>query len=191
MSDRAIGRVGSDGGVFGEVIIEHAESRIGTWLESDPARVFVIERRGPRTRKSVPIGTRDEKHLTAALSGQPVVLRPGSGRLVRRTYRVVVEFDSRILSFGPKDLTTCRFIDGRPREIEKEFGTLTLYRDGSVRVEWAYPMRIPLVRRTVIPPDPTVDDVLIACGVAAAFGTGSLSLTSLVMGLVSSVFPPI
>ncbi|WP_040820107.1 hypothetical protein [Nocardia jiangxiensis] len=108
---------------------------------------------------------------------------------VRRTYRIVVEYRSRTVSFGPKDLTTCRFIGGRPQEIDKQFCSLTAYPDGSVGIEWALPVRIAVLKRTVIPPEPTGDDVLIACGVAAAFGTGSLSLTSIVMGLVSSVFP--
>ncbi|WP_157117460.1 hypothetical protein [Nocardia vaccinii] len=101
----------------------------------------------------------------------------------------MVEFDSRTVSFGPKDMTTCRFVDGRPHEIEKQLCSLTAYPDGSVGIEWALPMRIAVLKRTVIPPEPTAEDVLIASGVAAAFGTGSLSLSSIVMGLVSSVFP--
>ncbi|MQY19478.1 hypothetical protein [Nocardia macrotermitis] len=179
----------SDGGEFGDVVIEHTESSVATWLESDASRVFRIERSGPRTRKNVPIGTRDGNFLTADLGGEPVTIRPGSGRIVRRSYRVMLEFGSRTTSLSPKDLTTCRVLNGHPREIENEFALLTAYRDGSVGLEWAYPVRIPIMRRTITPPEPEADDILIGCGAAAAFGTGSLSLTSIVMGLVSSVFP--
>ncbi|WP_067675568.1 hypothetical protein [Nocardia miyunensis] len=182
-------RARADGGEFGDVVIERAESRVATWFESDASRVFTIERRGPRTRDNVPLGTRDENSLTADLAGEPVGIRPGGGRIVKRTYRILIEYDSRTSSFGPKDLTTCRFIGGNPWEIEKEFCSLTAYTDGGVGIEWALPVRIALLKRTVVPPEPTPDDVLIACGVAAAFGTGSLSLTAIVMGLVSSVFP--
>ena len=82
MSDRESGRARADGGMFGDVLIEHAESRVTTWLESNASRVFAIERRGPRTRRGVPIGTRDEKFLAADLAGEPIIVRPGSGRSV-------------------------------------------------------------------------------------------------------------
>lgn len=189
MSGCVVGRARADGGVFGDVLIERAEARVVTWLESDMPRVFTLERRGQRTRRNVPIGTRDENFLTADLAGEPVAIHPGSGRIVKRTYRIVVEYRSRTVSFGPKDLTTCRFIDGKPQEIERQVCSLTAYTDGSVGIEWALPTRIAVLKRTVIPPEPIGDDVLIACGVAAAFGTGSLSLSSIVMELVSSVFP--
>ncbi|MBF6329619.1 hypothetical protein [Nocardia transvalensis] len=175
--------------LFGNVLITRTEHSVAVRLESDGSTVVTIERIGPRTRKSVPIGTRDPKCLTGRVGDREIRLLPGSGRVVKRTYRVVAEVGDRVLSLGPKDIGTCRFIEGHPHETEKQFGEFTAHSDGSIAVEWAVPVTIKGLGTTVVPPEPSVEDVLIGYALAAAFGTGALSLTTIVLGLVSAAFP--
>ncbi|MFB8277371.1 hypothetical protein [Nocardia colli] len=46
-----------------------------------------------------------------------------------------------------------------------------------------------MLKRTVVPPPPTREDTLIGFALAAAFGTGSLSLMLIVAGFISAAVP--
>ena len=52
---------------------------------------------------------------------------------------------------------------------------------------WSLPFR--MVNKTIEPPTPSREDALVGIVVAAAFGTGGLSLTTIVMGALDSILP--
>ncbi|WP_280264294.1 hypothetical protein [Nocardia wallacei] len=173
--------------ISGVVIIERSEGKVRTYLESDAGTAVTIEREGPRTDKRSPIGSRHSSALTMRLNDRELGLTVGSGRVLKRTYRVVVEIDGRVVSLRPKDIETHTFLNGKPHEIEKEFGELTARADGTIEVFWALPKKV--LHKTIEPPVPTTEDLLIGYAAAAAFGTGALSLTTILMGAVASIMP--
>lgn len=179
----------SDSGLFGEVVVTLTDDRCAVRFASGDSPVVTIERLGARTRKNVPIGTRAAGCLTAHVNDRAMTVRPGSGRVFRRSYRVVAEIDGRVVSLRPKSIDTCLFIDGRPKEIEREFGEFTARADGTIEVAWQTLTEIRALRKTVVPPEATAEDVLIGFALAAAFGTGSLSAISIALGFVSAAFP--
>ncbi|MCM6778673.1 hypothetical protein NDR87_34865 [Nocardia sp. CDC159] len=183
------GPIVSDSLLFGNVLVTRSDDRISARLESDDSTVVTIERLGPRTRKSVSIGTRDPRKLRASVNDRPLTITPGSGRLPKRTYRVLAEVDDRIVSLRPKDMYTCEFIDGRPHEIERRFAELRARADGSIEFDWATTVDLKALGVTVGPPEPTAEDVLIGCALATAFGTGSLSLVEVLLNLAGALLP--
>ncbi|MBF6242226.1 MULTISPECIES: hypothetical protein [Nocardia] len=189
MTASDVEQVLSDSILYGNVLVERAEDRISARLESDNSVVVTIERKGPRTRKNVPIGTRNPEYLRASVNDREIKVLPGAGRVLKRTYRILVEIDDRCVSFRPKTIDTCAFINGKPHEIEKVFGELQALADGSIDICWATATTIKVLNKTIEPPEPTVEDVLVGCALAAAFGTGALSLTSIIMGMVAAAIP--
>ncbi|MFD6161634.1 hypothetical protein ACFWF7_02025 [Nocardia sp. NPDC060256] len=179
----------ADSLIFGNILITRTGDTVTTRLESDESTTVTISRTGPRIRKNIPIGTRDPNFLTTRVNDREIKVVPGSGKILKRTYRIIVEDDDRILSFRPTGIDTCMFIKGKPHEIEKHFGDLTADVDGTIEVLWAVPQHVKLVNKTVEPPEPTVEELLIGYALAAAFGTGALSLSSIIMGLVSAALP--
>ncbi|MEV5650542.1 hypothetical protein AB0L57_20020 [Nocardia sp. NPDC052254] len=179
----------SDSILFGDVLVTRTDGCVTARLESDDTLVVTIERQGPRTRKNVPIGTRDPGRLTARVNERDIVVTPGSGGMFKRTYRVLVHIGDRLLSIRPKTVDTCDFVAGKPHEAEKAFGELRARPDGSLEISWAAPTTIAVLGTTIEPPEPTAEDVLIGCALAAAFGTGALSLTAIAMGLVAAAIP--
>ncbi|WP_025352319.1 hypothetical protein [Nocardia nova] len=179
----------SDSILFGDVLVTRTDERVTARLASDDSVVVTIERRGPRTRKNVPIGTRAPHALTARVNEREITVTPGRGTIFKRTYRILVDTGDRFLSIRPKTIDTCEFVAGRPHETEKTFGELRALPDGRIDISWAATTTIPVLGKTVVPPEPTAEDVLIGCALAAAFGTGALSLTAIVTGLVAAAIP--
>lgn len=179
----------ADSLIFGNILITRTDDTVTARLESDESTVVTIERTGPRTRKNVPIGTRDPNFLTARVNDREITVIPGSGKILKRSYRIIVEDDGGLLSFRPRGVDTCMFIKGKPHEIENRFNDLTADADGTIEVLWAVPTHIKLVNKTVEPPEPTTEELLIGYALAAAFGTGALSLSSIVMGFVAAALP--
>ncbi|GAB2653963.1 hypothetical protein [Nocardia goodfellowii] len=175
--------------LFGNLVIERTGSRVTTRLESGESTVVSIERVGPRTRKTVPIGTRKGNRIVARVDDREIKVTPGSGRLLKRTFRIAVEIDDRSLSFRPSTIDTVMFINGKPSEIEKHFCDLTAKANGEIDVAWALPQTVKILDRTIEPPVPTTEDLLIGYALAAAFGTGALSLTAIVAEMVALAIP--
>ncbi|MFI7529142.1 hypothetical protein [Nocardia salmonicida] len=169
------------------MVIERSEGRVRTFLASNTEVSVVIERRGPRTRERCHLGSRDASAVAATSNGRVLSLDIGRGKLLKRSYRVTVMIDGRHLSLRPKDLETAAFVNGKPSEVENDFGELTLKADGTVDVFWTLPTKV--LHRTIEPPVPTSEDVLIGYALAAAFGTGALSLTEMLMGFVAEAIP--
>ena len=151
-----------------------------------PHTTASIRRTGERTRDAVPIGTRTGLALTASIDGRTVVLVPGSARALKRSYRVRIEIDGRVLTLVATTLNESRLLDGASDTGENAFGDLTRTHD-SVEITWAVPFQF--MNKTVEPPVPSRDDVLMAVCAAAAFGTGGLSLSTIAMGSVEAVLP--
>ncbi|MFD4356969.1 hypothetical protein ACFWPX_30760 [Nocardia sp. NPDC058518] len=187
MGTTEVDRVEVDTVVWGTLVIERSEGRVRTFLASDVEVSVVIERRGPRTRKRCHLGSRDTAAISAVVNGRALALDIGRGKLLKRSYRITAVVDGRCLSMRPKDIETATFVNGKPYEIENDFGELTVKADGTVDVFWALPTKV--LNRTIEPPVPTTEDVLIGYAIAAAFGTGSLSFTTILMGLVAEAIP--
>ncbi|MFD3507849.1 hypothetical protein [Nocardia sp. NPDC058666] len=187
MGTTDVDRVEVDTGFWGTLVIERFDAGVRTFLRSDTEFSAVIERRGPRTDKRCHLGSRDGAAVSAVVNGRAFALDIGRGKLLKRSYRITAEIDGRYLSMRPKDIETATFVNGKPHEIEKEFGELTAKADGAVDVVWALPKKV--LNQVVEPPQPTVEDVLVGYAIAAAFGTGSLSLTTIVMGFVAAAMP--
>lgn len=81
------------------------------------------------------------------------------------------------------------FINGKSYEIEKNFCDLTAEVDGTIGVAWAVPQTIEILGKTTEPPVPAVEDLLIGYALAAAFGTGALSMTAVLAEMVASALP--
>lgn len=175
--------------LFGNIIVDRTENRVTTYPESGESAEASIERVGPRTRKKVPIGTRRGRDIVARVGDREMRVLPGSGRLLKRTFRIAVEIDDRNLSFRPSTVDTVTFINGKPYEIEKSFCDLTAKTDGTIDVVWAVPQNVKILNRTTEPPAPTTEDLLIGCALAAAFGTGALSVTSIAAEMVALALP--
>lgn len=171
---------------FGDVVVTRTDDRCSAQFRKADSPVVTIERVGARTRSSVLIGTRDARCLAARVNDRPMKVLPGSGRVLKRSHRVVAEIDDRVLTLEPKSVEESRFLDGRPGEIEQSFCTFTLLGDGSVYVEWATPTATEVRGHIVEPRQPTEEDVLIGFALVAAFGIGSLSVTSLVIEFVGA-----
>lgn len=176
-----------DSGIWGTVVIERAEARVRTRLACDAQMSVVLERRGPRTDKRCHLGSRDAAAVSATVNGRAFTLDIGRARVTKRSYRVIAEVDGRHLSMRPENLEMSTFVNGKPYEIEKEFGELTAKSDGTVEVFWALPKKV--LNQAIEPPQPAAEDVLIGYAIAAAFGTGALSFTSILMGFIAAAMP--
>ncbi|MEU4646263.1 hypothetical protein [Nocardia fluminea] len=187
MTTSELERINVDTLLLGNLVIERSDSRVRTFLEAAPERSASIERTGPRTTDRCYIGSRDSRVLNAHLNERKFDLIVGRGQYLKRTYRIIAKIDDRYVSLRPKDIETATFLNGKPHEIEKEFGELTARSDGSVEVFWALPKKV--LHKKVDPPIPTSDDILVGYAIAAAFGTSALSFTSILMGFVSAAMP--
>lgn len=56
---------------------------------------------------------------------------------------------------------------------------------------WAVPRTVTILKKNVEiqPPEPTVEDLFIGYALAAAFGTGGLPLTAVIVGLMDAALP--
>ncbi|WP_328812489.1 hypothetical protein [Rhodococcus sp. NBC_00297] len=151
----------------------------------EPQTTASIRRTGERKRDT-PIGTRSESALEAFVDGREVVMIPGFGRLLKKSYRVRIEFDRRVLTLAATTLNDSRFLDGSTDTGRNAFGDLTLAHD-SIEIAWAVPFQF--MSQTIEPPVPSREDVLVAVCAAAAFGTGGLSLSTIAMGFIEAVLP--
>ncbi|MFB8279583.1 hypothetical protein [Nocardia colli] len=179
----------SDSIQFGNILTTRSEDCVSARFESDDSTVVRIARTGPRTRRDIPIGTRDSKFLTAHVNDHEIKLIPGMGRLFRRSYRITVDLGDRFLSLRPHDLETYVLVGGKPHEMEKRLADLKLLPDGSVDFLLASSIKVVILNKTVVPPEMKAEDALIGAALATAFGTGSMSFTSIVTGFIGAAIP--
>ncbi|MDI9893505.1 hypothetical protein QM797_02100 [Rhodococcus sp. IEGM 1381] len=174
-------------GIYGELDLIYRDDEIcGSFREGVPMTV-TISRTGPRTSDTAPIGTRTAAHLQASIDGRDIVLDPGRARLFKRSYRIGIQYGGRTLTLRAKNLEDSVLLDGSSDRGDNEFGVLTRVFAGGVDVLWSLPFT--MVNKTIEPPTPSREDALVGIVVAAAFGTGGLSLTTIVMGALESILP--
>ncbi|MDV5146747.1 hypothetical protein R1T08_21785 [Streptomyces sp. SBC-4] len=101
-----------------------------------------------------PIGTRKPALLALTVDGEPAVIKPARGRLLRRSYRVDVRCGGVRYRLVP-----CGYVDSRFTRDGRRIGILTSSGDGKVIDEWDG--------------DPTPHDLALGTALAAAFGTGA------------------
>ncbi|OZF52741.1 hypothetical protein CH291_02935 [Rhodococcus sp. 14-1411-2a] len=98
-----------------------------------------------------------------------------------------MSFRDNTLTLAAKDLESSAVFRGVSDNGDNCFGDLTREYGGGVSAFWGLPFTF--FGKSVEPPTPSEDEVLIAFAAAAAFGTGGLSVTTIVMSLLGSVFP--
>lgn len=179
----------SDSIQFGNIRTTRSEDSVIAQFESDDPTVVRIARTGPRTRDDVPIGTRDSKFLTAHVNEREIKVIPGMGRAFRRSYRITVDLGDRFLSVRPQDLETFVLVGGKSHEMEKRLADIKLLSDGSVDFLLASSIKVVILNKTVVPPEMNVEDALVGAALATAFGTGSMSFTSIVTGFIGAAIP--
>ncbi|MFG1797640.1 hypothetical protein [Nocardia sp. NPDC049149] len=104
----------------------------------------------------------------------------------KRSYRVVVEIDDRVLTLEPKSVEASRFLNGGPGEIDKSFCRFFSRGNGSLCVDWKTPATTEVLGRATEPPQPTAEDALIGFALAAAFGVGSLSAVPFILEFIGA-----
>lgn len=174
-------------GIYGELDLIYRDDEICGSYREGPPMTATIARIGARTSATVPIGTRRAAQLKASIDGCEILLDPGRARLVKRSYRVGIQYDGRTLSLRAKNLEDSVLLDGSSDRDDNQFGVLTCVFGGGVDVLWSLPFR--MVNKTIEPPTPSREDALVGIVVAAAFGTGGLSLTTIVLGALDSILP--
>ena len=175
--------------LYGDVDVTYGESEIaGRYRDSEIPTSARIQRIGQRTRDKTPIGTRTASNLRASIDGRTISVRPGSARVLKRSYRVRIELGERVLVLVAKNLEDSTLLNGDSDRGDNSFGELTRDFEGGIEVAWSLPFTF--MKKLVEPPVPSHEDVLVGVVVAAAFGTGGLSASTIVMGAIGSIFPP-
>jgi hypothetical protein len=132
--------------------------------------VELVRAPGTRPDAHTPIGTRKAALLVLTVDGEPAVIRPARGRLLRRSYRVGVRTGGARYRLVPHGYDESRFTrDGR------RIGTLLSSGDGRVVDTWE--------------PGATPRDIALGTALAAAFGTGAAPWYETVGDIVSELIP--
>ncbi|GAA3906861.1 hypothetical protein GCM10022244_16190 [Streptomyces gulbargensis] len=132
--------------------------------------VELVRAPGTEPDAHTPIGTRKAALLRLTVDGEPAVVRPARGRLLRRSYRVDVRTGGHRHRLVPTSYDTSRLTrDGR------RVGSLISSGDGRVTDTWedgATPL-----------------DIAVGTALAAAFGTGAAPWFETVGDIVSELIP--
>ncbi|MFF8834198.1 hypothetical protein [Streptomyces sp. NPDC015130] len=123
---------------------------------------------GPDTH--TPIGTRKAALLALSVDGEPAVIRPARGRLLRRSYRVDVRTDGVRYRLVP-----CGYTESRLTRDGRRIGILTCSGDARVIDEWDG--------------EPTPRDLAVGTALAAAFGTGAAPWWETLGDIVGEMIP--
>ncbi|CAL9299519.1 hypothetical protein AB0N23_19245 [Streptomyces sp. NPDC052644] len=120
----------------------------------------------------IPVGTRDGALLSLVVDGEAVPVRPGKGRLTRRSFRVDVTYEGVAYRLVPDALSESRLLrDGKP------IGRFSSDGDGVVLAEWQDDARVRAV------------EAALGYALAAAFGTGALPMWMLVLEALGDLLP--
>lgn len=170
--------------LYGQVSISYTDRDISAEYDTGPPTAVTIRRIGTRTHPRTPLGTRESDRVRAEVNGAVMTLTPRPTRLWKSSYSVGLEVKGARFGLVAKDLETSRFVSGHRNDGDNSFGELTRTADGSIDVLWAVPFTF--LKKTVEPPLPSRDQAIIAIAVAAAFGTGGLSATTIAVGILGS-----
>ncbi|MBT0566901.1 hypothetical protein [Williamsia sp. CHRR-6] len=176
-----------DTDLFGDVVLRSGDGVVEAVSVDEPACRVTLRRRGEVTHERTPLGTRDPEAVEIDLPGAKVTVRPRRARFTKRSYRVDIEVDGVALDLSPRDDVCCEFRLSTLDVAHNVFAELTRHGDGTVELIWSPPVR--LGHRTFDPPVPSREQLLVALTVAAAFGTGGLSLLTIASNAVDAMLP--
>ncbi|MGV8873921.1 MAG: hypothetical protein ACOH2Q_15425 [Rhodococcus sp. (in: high G+C Gram-positive bacteria)] len=176
-----------DTALYDDIVVEHAEAAISAFYVSRPDLRATFTRIGPRTHDKTPLGTRLTACIRAEFDGESMSVQVGRARVTKASYRVRLSFRNTTLTLAAKDLESSALLRGESDSGDNCYGDLTREYAGGVSVFWGLPFRF--VGRTIEPPTPSENEVLVGVAAAAAFGTGGLSVTTIFMSLMGSVLP--
>ncbi|OZD01090.1 hypothetical protein CH275_20290 [Rhodococcus sp. 06-235-1A] len=176
-----------DTALYDDVVVERSDHAVSAYYVSKPAVRATFTRIGPRTHDKTPLGTRYAALVDGEFDGRPMSVQVGRARVTKASYRVRMAFQHTTLTLAAKDLESSALIRGDSDGGDNCYGDLTREYGGGVSVFWGLPFGF--AGRTIEPPTPSENEVLVGVAAAAAFGTGGLSLTTIVMSLLSSAFP--
>lgn len=158
--------------LFGEVTVR-LENQESVVVEGEQIpRVEILRAPGSQKDDHIAIGTRDPRHLTMTVAGEAVELKPGKGRLSRRSYRVDVTHAGRSYRLQPDSIPSSRFTRDRART-----GGLSSDGDGLVIAEWREGAEVEAA------------DAAVAYALAAAFGTGAQPMWMTAVDAVGAAIP--
>ncbi|MEU9701509.1 hypothetical protein [Streptomyces sp. NPDC047981] len=120
----------------------------------------------------IPIGTRAAARLTLTVDGAPARLKPGRGRLLRRSYRV-----DAVVAGTRYRLVPCSYVESRLLRDGRPLGVFESSGDGTVDDEWAEGT------------EPTALDRSVGTALAAAFGTGAAPWWDTTGNIVAELIP--
>ncbi|MEU9994430.1 hypothetical protein [Streptomyces sp. NPDC050848] len=134
--------------------------------------VELVRAPGDEPDPLIPIGTRAAARLTLTVDGAPAGIRPGRGRLLRRSYRV-----DATVSGTRYRLVPCSYVESRLLRDGRPLGTFESPGDGTADAEWAPGT------------EPTALDRAVGTTLAAAFGTGGAPWWDTATNIVAELIP--
>lgn len=169
-----------DDHLFGAVKVDAAAGQVS--LAGDAVPEVVLTRApGVELRKGIPIGTRDAAALTLLVAGEPAVVRPGRGGLMRGSHRVRVRHGGDDLLFTPSSPTTARLVRGRSYRGDNEMGTFERVDGDLLPAVWSTDVSVLGGRFRAGAPIPEPWEAAVGYVLAAAFGTGAQFLLMLML----------
>ncbi|MFF7034675.1 MULTISPECIES: hypothetical protein [Streptomyces] len=135
-------------------------------------RVVLTRAPGAEADAHIVIGTRDPRRLTLTVDGRDATIKPGKGKLRRRSYRVDVRCAGTSYRLVPDSIASSRLTrDGR------HIGDFSSNGDRRVIAEWRDGSAVePL-------------DAAIGYALAAAFGTGGQPMWMMAVETISEFLP--
>ncbi|CAL9610051.1 hypothetical protein [Streptomyces griseomycini] len=159
--------------IFGAIEVRLDGDRGSVAVEGgDLPHALVVRSRGAAPNRYAPIGTRDRGHLTLTLDDRRARIVPARAWLPRRSYRVDVMLPDTRYRLVPCSATASRLL--RDRQCIGEF---TSRGDGSVTAAWGEHA------------EPVAQDAAVGYLLAAAFGTGSRTMTDVFLDALDALLP--
>lgn len=137
--------------------------------------------------QAIPIGTRRRHDLSMTVGGQDIDLRPGSGRLTRRSYRIAVGAPVGALVFTLCTPTESRLVRGSDYRGDNELGMFSRAEHGEVCATWSDTVTALGVVMTAPAPEPA--EAAIGYALAAGFGTGARLFLAACMDALEQLLP--
>ncbi|MFF9013472.1 hypothetical protein ACF09C_10970 [Streptomyces sp. NPDC014870] len=134
--------------------------------------VELVRAPGEEPDPLIPIGTRAAARLTLTVDGAPARLKPGRGRLLRRSYRV-----DAVVAGTRYRLVPCSYVESRLLRDGRPLGIFESSGDGAVDEDWAEGA------------EPTALDRSVGAALAAAFGTGGAPWWDTTGNIVAELIP--
>ncbi|MFF0146025.1 hypothetical protein ATK36_0519 [Amycolatopsis sulphurea] len=155
-----------DDGYYGELKIRTNAERGVVEVSGKQVPTVVLQRcSDAELNKFVPIGTRNTDHLTMSVDGAEAELRPGPGKLTRRSYRVELTLAGTHYEFTPDDDD-----DTRLRRNGAAIASFAMDVEGQFTVHWQ-------AERD----DAQPADAAIGYALSVAFRTGAKGIVSVLL----------